>query len=97
MDPNAKSDDIDTHTKTSVIRLHTAETGADGKFIRPDQDMRMTGEPGHQALCDLEQAFMLRAIRVDLDLAQHMADGVNSLKIVLAAVRSAREGRAIDL
>ncbi|MGO7164019.1 Gfo/Idh/MocA family protein, partial [Rhizobium johnstonii] len=23
MDPNAKSDDIDTHTKTSVIRLHT--------------------------------------------------------------------------
>ena len=33
MDPNAKSDDIDTHTKTSIIRVHTAETGPDGKFV----------------------------------------------------------------
>ncbi len=31
MDPNAKSDDIDTHTKTSVIRVHNAETGPDGR------------------------------------------------------------------
>ncbi|MGO7954838.1 gfo/Idh/MocA family oxidoreductase, partial [Rhizobium ruizarguesonis] len=36
MDPNATSDDIDTHTTPSVIRLHTAETGPDGPFIRPD-------------------------------------------------------------
>src|SRR5262249_4954188 len=27
MDQNAKSDDIDMHTKTSVIRLHSADTG----------------------------------------------------------------------
>ncbi|PDS46754.1 oxidoreductase [Rhizobium anhuiense] len=97
MDPNAKSDDIDTHTKTSVIRLHTAETGAGGKFIRPDQDMRMTGEPGHQALCDLEQAFMLRAIREDLNLDRHMADAVASLRICLAADESVRTGQPVRL
>ena len=97
MDPNAKSDDIDTHTKTSVIRLHTAETGPDGKFILPDQDMTMAGEPGHQELCDLEQAFMLRAIREDLDLDRHMADAVASLRICLAADESVRTGQPVRL
>jgi predicted dehydrogenase len=97
MDPKAKSDDIDTHTKTSVIRLHTAETGPDGKFIRPDQDMTMEGEPGHQALCDLEQAFVLRAVSEDLDLTRHMDDAVASLRICLAADESVRTGRPVRL
>ncbi len=97
MDPNAKSDDIDTHTKTSVIRLHNAETGPDGKFIRPDQDMTMAGEPGHQELCDLEQAFMLRAVREDLDLTRHMDDAVASLRICLAADESVRTGQPVRL
>lgn len=97
MDPNAKSDDVDTHTKTSVIRLHTAETGPDGKFIRPDQDMKMTGEPGHQALCDLEQGFVLRAIREDLDLNRHMADAIASLRVCLAADESVRTGQPVRL
>ncbi|MBB3655314.1 putative dehydrogenase [Rhizobium sp. BK650] len=97
MDPKAKSDDIDTHTKTSVIRLHTAETGPDGKFISPDQDMTMEGEPGHQALCDLEQAFVLRAINEDLDLTRHMDDAVASLRICLAAHESVRTGRSVRL
>jgi hypothetical protein len=65
--------------------------------VRPDRDISMADEPGHQALCDREQAYVLKAIREDIDLSQHMADGVNSLKIVLAADRSVREGRAIDL
>jgi hypothetical protein len=30
--------------------------------------LSMAGEPGHQDLCDLEQAFVLKAIREDLDL-----------------------------
>jgi predicted dehydrogenase len=97
MDPNAKSDDIDTHTKTSVIRLHSAETGPEGKFIRPDQDMTMAGEPGHQELCDLEQAFMLKAIREDLDLTRHMSDAVASLRICLAADESVRTGQPVKL
>jgi predicted dehydrogenase len=97
MDPNAKSDDIDTHTKTSVIRLHNAETGPDGKFLRPDQDMTMAGEPGHQELCDLEQAYMLKAIREDIDLSRHMEDAVQSLRICLAADESARTGKPVYL
>ncbi|MBB4229091.1 Gfo/Idh/MocA family protein [Rhizobium mongolense] len=97
MDPNAKSDDIDTHTKTSVIRLHNAETGPDGKFINPDQDMTMAGEPGHQELCDREQSFMLKAIREDLDLNRHMADAVVSLRICLAADESVRTGKPVKL
>ncbi|WP_430250692.1 Gfo/Idh/MocA family protein [Neorhizobium sp. DAR64860/K0K1] len=97
MDPNAKSDDIDTHTKTSVIRLHNAETGPDGRFIRPDEDMTMAGEPGHQELCDFEQAYMLKAIREDIDLTRHMDDAVQSLRICLAADESARTGKPIYL
>jgi predicted dehydrogenase len=97
MDPNAKSDDIDTHTKTSVIRLHSAETGPEGRFIRPDEDIKMTGEPGHQQLCDLEQAYMLKAIREDIDLTRHMDDAVQSLKICLAADESARTGKPVHL
>ncbi|TIU01944.1 MAG: gfo/Idh/MocA family oxidoreductase, partial [Mesorhizobium sp.] len=57
MKEGVKSDDIDTHTKTSTIRLHSAATDADGKFAKPDETLSMEGEPGHQDLCDLEQAF----------------------------------------
>lgn len=97
MDPNARSDDIDTHTKTSVIRLHKAKTGKDGGFTEPDQLLRMDGEPGHQDLCDLEQAFVLKAIREDIDLDRHMDDAVQSLRICLAADESVRTGQLIHL
>ncbi|HZG30278.1 MAG TPA: Gfo/Idh/MocA family oxidoreductase [Ensifer sp.] len=97
MDPNAKSDDIDTHTKTSVIRLHKAATGPDGAFSTPDELLRMDDEPGHQQLCDLEQAYVLKAIREDLDLNRHMDDAVQSLRICLAADESVRTGKLIHL
>ena len=97
MDPNAKSDDIDTHTRTSVIRLHSAETGPDGRFIRPDAELAMAGEPGHQDLCDLEQAYVLKAIREDIDLTRHMQDAVQSLRICLAADESVRTGHPVKL
>lgn len=97
MDPNAKSDDIDTHTKTSTIRLHKAKAGPDAKFVEPDQMLQMAGEPGHQDLCDLEQAFVFKAIREDLDLERHMNDAVQSLRICLAADESVRTGKMIDL
>jgi len=93
----AKSSDMETHVKTSTIRTHSAQLDQNGQYVRPDRDTSMADEPGHQALCDREQAYVLKAIREDIDLTQHMADGVNSLKIVLAADRSVREGRAIDL
>lgn len=97
MAEGAKSDDIDTHTKTSTIRLHSARTGADGKFARPDEMLSMQGEPGHQDLCDLEQAFVLKAIREDLDLSRHMDDAVKSLAVCLAADESVRTGKAVKL
>jgi predicted dehydrogenase len=98
MDPNAKSDDIDTHTKTSTIRLHRAKTNADGNgFAEPDQMLQMAGEPGHQDLCDLEQAYVLKAIREDIDLSRHMNDAVQSLRICLAADESVRSGQMVNL
>lgn len=47
------SSDIDGHTRVGAILVHT-----------PDGDrlIEMPEEPGHQALCDAEQAYMLRAL-----------------------------------
>ena len=39
----------------------------------------LADEPGHQELCDAEQAYMLRAIAEDIDLTRHMNDAVQSL------------------
>ncbi|MEO9335819.1 Gfo/Idh/MocA family oxidoreductase [Mesorhizobium sp. SB112] len=97
MDENAKSDDIDAHTKTSTIKLHSAKTAADGAFARQDELLSMAGEPGHQELCDLEQAFVLKAIREDIDLTRHMDDAVKSLRVCLAADESVRSGQAVML
>ncbi len=97
MDQNAKSDDIDSHTKTSTIKLHSAQTGPDGRFAEPDTLLNMAGEPGHQELCDLEQAFVLKAIRENLDLDRHMQDAVRSLSVCLAADASVRTGKPVDL
>ncbi len=97
MSDSAKSDDIDTHTRTSVIRLHGASLGPDAKFAQADRDLSMEGEPGHQNLCDLEQAFLLRTIREDLDLTRHMNDAVKSLAVCLAADESVRTGKAVKL
>ena len=57
----------------------------------------MEGEPGHQELCDREQAFVLKAIREDIDLSRHMHDAVQSLNICLAADESVRSGKEIEL
>jgi predicted dehydrogenase len=84
------SADIDSHTKTSRLLKHDAmkhenlsiDTGAD---------------PGHQGLCDAEQRYVLRAIREDLDLTEHLNDAVNSLRIVLASDESVRTGEVVYL
>ncbi|WP_404934488.1 Gfo/Idh/MocA family oxidoreductase [Nitratireductor sp. ac15] len=97
MDEGAKSDDIDAHTQTSRIRIHRAETDAGGRFAHEDTLLSMEGEPGHQELCDREQAFVLKAIRENLDLSRHMNDAVQSLNICLAADESVRSGKEIEL
>ena len=97
MAEGAKSADVDTHTKTSTIRVHHAARDEQGAFKRPDDFISMADEPGHQDLCEREQDFVLRAITEGFDLSRHMQDAVTSLEVVLAADRSMRERRAIDL
>ncbi|MDZ4312630.1 MAG: Gfo/Idh/MocA family oxidoreductase [Cypionkella sp.] len=89
MPESARSDDIDTHTKTSLLRVHKVATG--------DTDISMADEPGHQELCDREAAYVARAINENLDLTRHMNDAVQSLAICLAADESVRSGQPVKL
>ncbi|MCB9876396.1 MAG: Gfo/Idh/MocA family oxidoreductase [Planctomycetes bacterium] len=91
------SADVGSHTATNSLRVHWQDRDADDQFVRADEWIDTTDEPDHDELCLREQQYLLRAIREDLDLEQHVADAVSSLRIVLAADRSAREGRTIDL
>mgnify|MGYP000449762076 FL=1 len=89
MPDTARSDDVDTHTKTSLLRVH--------RVGQPDEDLSMADEPGHQDLCEREQAFMARAITENLDLTRHLQDAVQSLAICLAADESVRSGQPVKL
>ncbi|MFO1141227.1 MAG: Gfo/Idh/MocA family oxidoreductase [Amaricoccus sp.] len=89
MPESARSDDIDTHTKTSLIRLH--------RVGQPDEDLSMADEPGHQDLCDREAAYVARAIAEGLDLSRHMQDAIASLRVCLAADASVRSGLPVKL
>ncbi|MEI4472252.1 Gfo/Idh/MocA family protein [Frigidibacter sp. MR17.24] len=97
MEDKAGSADINAHTQTSRLRVHHAETGADGALARADDWLDMEGEPDHQGLCDREQDYLYRAIVEDRDLTRHMADAVASLGICLAADESIRTGRPVTL
>ncbi|WP_431297955.1 Gfo/Idh/MocA family protein [Tabrizicola sp. BL-A-41-H6] len=89
MPESVRSDDVDTHTKTSMLRIH--------RVGQPDQDLNMADEPGHQELCEREQAFMARAITENIDLTRHLQDAVQSLAICLAADESVRSGQPVKL
>ena len=90
------SDDVDSHSKTGGLLIHHSET-KNGNFAKPDQLVDTSDEPSHDELCYLEQQYLLRAIKDDLDLDDHMNDAINSLKIVLAADKSFKTGRTVDL
>lgn len=93
----AGSDDIDSHTKTNCLRVHHGAIDARNELVKPDELISTEDEPDHQALCEREQAYLLRAIRENLDLSGHMADAVSSLRIVLAADESFRRGQVVTL
>ncbi|MGI9353909.1 MAG: Gfo/Idh/MocA family protein [Rhizobiaceae bacterium] len=82
------SADIDGHTRVGGILVHTPAG---------DRRIEMPDEPGHQALCDAEQDYMLSAIADDIDLTRHMTDAVQSLRICLAADESIRSGIPVTL
>jgi predicted dehydrogenase len=86
-----RSDDINAHTKTSQILRHYAD------MSKPDERIDMSDEPDHNGLCEREQRYLLRAIEEDLDLTDHMNDGVKSLKIVLAADQSIHSHQIVTL
>ena len=92
-----KTDDIEGHTQTGGLRVHYSSRGVDGEFDRPDDIIDTSSEPDHDTLCRLEQEYLLKAIREDLDLTDHMQDAVSSLHIVLAADTAARERRTVRL
>jgi predicted dehydrogenase len=91
------SDNIDSHTKTNKLRIHHSTLDENGQFRYPDESLNMAEEPEHQELCEKEQRFFLNTIKNNMDLTKHIDDAINSLKIVLAADRSVREGCSIGL
>lgn len=91
------SDDIDSHTKTNMLRFHSAKTSADGSFAAEDEWISTKEEPVHDELCAREQLFLYNAIVNDVDLTRHIDDAVNSLRICLAADESARTGKVVEL
>jgi predicted dehydrogenase len=92
-----KSADVDSHSKAESLRLHHAAVGADGTFTRTDEIIDVTDEPNHDELCRREQEVFLRAIRENKDLTEHWQSAIDSLRIVLAADLSFREGRTVKL
>ncbi len=91
------SADVDSHSKTESLKLHHAARGADGKFSRPDEIIDVTDEPDHDELCRREQEVFLDAVRRDADLTAHWQSAIDSLRIVLAADQSFKEGRTVAL
>ena len=82
------SAEVEGHTRVGGILVHKPSG---------DRIFEMEAEPGHQELCDLEQAYTLRAISEDVDLDRHMNDAVQSLRICLAADESIRTAKPVVL
>ena len=91
------SDDVEGHTKTGGLKIHSSKLNSDGNFASKDEFVSTEDEPDHDGLCLLEQQFFLEAILENKDLTSHMADAVNSLKVVLAADASYKKGVTITI
>ena len=96
MGDDADPADINSHTKTGQLCLRVVPPEPGGGDYS-DAWISIGEGVDHQSLCDREQAFLAQAIHADLDLSSHHDDAIRSLDIVLAAERSMRENRAIDV
>jgi len=92
-----RSADLGSHTKTEALRVHRADLAPDGSFAHADEVITVDDEPDHDELCRREQQVFFAAIRDGADLTDHWRSALDSLRIVLAADQSAREGRTIQL
>lgn len=97
VDKSHDSQNIEEHTNTGCLRLHHSELDGEGNFLKKDELIDTSEEPNHDELCELEQKFLLKAIKENLDLSDHLNDAVNSLRIVLAADKSFKEGKTVEL
>ena len=46
---------------------------------------------------ELEQRYLLKIIEEDIDISQEMKDVINSMKIVLAADKSIKTGKQVEV
>ena len=97
IDKVGDSADVEGHTNTGGLKLHHALTDENGQFVKQDEMLDTTDEPNHDGLCLLEQEYLLKAIKEDVDLGEHMRDAVNSLRIVLAADEAFKTGKTVEL
>lgn len=81
------SDDISSHTRAEALKVHTLD--------QKDQIIELRGEPNHLELCQLEQEYLVNAIKQDLDLTEHHLSALDSLEIVLAADLAIKENREV--
>lgn len=88
------SADIESHTATDAILLH--QITSDNTTFK-DQIITMQEEPTHLVLCKLEQQFLLKAIKEDIDLSEHLDGAIQCLKIVLAADQSIRTNSVVNI
>lgn len=94
---SGKSDSIEAHTKTESLLVHHSELDGKERFAKADEWIDLTDEPDHQELCNREQAYFLQAIREDMDLTNHLADAVNSLRVAFACDESVKTGNVVKL
>ena len=94
---NVDPSDVSRHAEVDGIIVHSAEAGNTGYAAKKDQVIRLEDVPDHNELCKREQEVLYKAITENVDLTDHVADAVNSLKICFAAVESYRTGKSIHL
>lgn len=87
----------DEETAQEFIQIHHHEVDGNNRFVREDERIDLQDQPNHQQLCKRQQQYLLRAIREDLDLTDHMDIALHSLSIVLAADESIKTGKTVEL
>jgi predicted dehydrogenase len=92
-----KSDVVADHTKTEWLRYHLAAVDEHDLLRYEDTWLSMADEPDHQELCNREQRYFLTSIHENIDLTDHVADAVNSLRIAFACDESVRTGQVVFL
>jgi predicted dehydrogenase len=91
------SANVSSHTRVNTLKQHFSQCDEKGEFIRQDVLLDVPDEPNHDELCEREQRFFYDAIIRDTNLSDHLHDAVNSLRIVLAADKSVRTARIVEL